>query len=329
LGYRSGELIGKSSGALFDGLVFLNHAEMPASGDNARRDYEGYVIHKNGERIPALLSVSAPRDRDRRFGGFIITAKDMRERIHAEEIQKQMERQLVQSERMAAVGTVAAGIVHNLKNPLTGILGFAGLLKMKHPEMTEVDRILISAENMNIMIENILSKSRQKRTADALDLNKLLERELDFLMADRMFKNDVVKQIELADSLPLIRGVYTDFSQAFGNLLRNAIEAMYDQPRKILRVTTARDIDGVKVEIADTGSGISKEHRPHLFESFFTTKTGKDGPQGTGLGLYMTRQLLDAYGATIEVESEEAQGTVFRVRIPLQPPVAPDGGLTA
>jgi signal transduction histidine kinase len=207
------------------------------------------------------------------------------------------------------VGTVAAGIVHNLKNPLTGIRGFAELLKMKHPDLGEVDRILSSGNLMNTMIENILSKSRHKRTTEEVDINRLLERELEFLMADRTFKRDVVKQVELSENLPFVYGVYTDFSQVFGNFLRNAIEAMGDQSTKNLRVSTAQDKDHVIVEIGDSGCGIDPANVKNLFQPFFT-----------GLGLYMSKRLLDAYGATISIDSTLNVGTTFRVRIPIKPP---------
>jgi signal transduction histidine kinase len=206
-----------------------------------------------------------------------------------------------------------------LRNSLTGILNYAELLEMDHPELKDVEWILRSAHQMNDMIEDILAKSRQRKSPERVDLNVLLKRELDFLEADRVFKHQVEKDIRLAENLPLIACVYTDFSQALGNLLRNAVEAMYGRRGKRLTVVTEHGSGGITIEIADTGEGISEEALPHLFEPFFTTKATDsevEGPVGTGLGLYTLKQLLDPYGVEVEVESEGEVGTTFRLRIP-------------
>ena len=172
---------------------------------------------------------------------------------------------------------------------------------------------------MEEMIENILVKTRQKKAPEPVNLNDLLARELDFLHADPVFKHKVEKEIALAEALPPVMCVYTDFSQVFGNLLRNGVEAMHGREPKRLRVATAFEMGRVVVEIGDTGCGIPEAHRPLLFRPFFTTKTGSGAsgdPRGTGLGLYTVRQLLDAYGATIEVKTEVNVGTTFHLKIP-------------
>jgi PAS domain S-box-containing protein len=283
------------------------------------RPFEITINNKDGVEIHVeLIGRSVPYD-GQVIG--VVAIRDIRNRIAAEETRRQLERQLVQSERMASVGTVAAGIVHNLKNPLTGIMGFAQLLKLRQPDSDEADRIVNSAQQMNEMIENILSKSRQKKTPEPVDINQLLQRELDFLQADRFFKQEVALDIHLEPSLPKITGVYTDLSQVFGNLLRNAAEAMYDQEEKKMTVSTATlKGEGVLVEIGDTGYGIPEENLSELFVPFFTTKEG-DGetePKGTGLGLYMVQQILNSYGAKIDIESTVGKGTTFQVMIPIK-----------
>lgn len=172
---------------------------------------------------------------------------------------------------------------------------------------------------MNQIIKNILDKSRQKKTPELVDLNALLAQELDFLQADSTFKHEVEKDIRLAQGLHPVQCVYTDFSQVFGNLLRNAVDAMLTQETKRLTVITLFDTKQVTVEVTDTGYGIPEGNIPHLFEPFFTTKSpdaGEGGPVGTGLGLYMVQQILEPYGAKVEVESVVDEGTTFRVQIP-------------
>jgi len=227
---------------------------------------------------------------------------------------------LIQSERMASVGVVAAGIVHNLRNPLNGILGFGEFLLDERPDVEYLDQIVLAARQMNEMIENILAKSRQRGRSEPVDLNALLERELDFLEANRTFKYSVERDIDLADGLPPVTAVYTDLSQVFGNLLRNAVDAMYGRETKRLTVVSRLEDGHVAVEVGDTGCGIPEEHVGRLFDPFFTTKSpgeGEDGPVGTGLGLYMVQRLLEAYGATVAVDSTVGAGTTFRVRIPV------------
>jgi signal transduction histidine kinase len=191
---------------------------------------------------------------------------------------------------------------------------------MEYAEAEGAKDIASTVMQMSQMIEDILAKSRQKKSPEAIDFNALIQRELDFLQANPGFKHDVDKQVSLAENLPVTMGIYTDFSQIFGNLLRNAVDAMHDSDQKQLSVRTALDGEHIMVEIADSGCGIPSSILPQLFEPFFTTKSsnGEDGkPMGTGLGLYTVRELLEARDATIEVESEEEQGTLFRVRIPV------------
>ncbi len=238
------------------------------------------------------------------------------QRLHA------LERQLVQAERMASVGIVAAGIVHNLRNPLMSVMGYGELLKVQYPDAPNVDEIIRAAQQMSKMIEDILAKSRQRKTLEAVDLNILLERELEFLQADFTFKNKVNKKVQLAQDLPLFDCVYTDFSQAIGNLLRNALDAMHHSAEKVLTVHSQQSDGFITIEIGDTGSGIAAEDIPQLFEPFFTTKASEakgDEPVGTGLGLYMLQRLLEPYSVEVSVESTLEVGTTFRLEIPLQP----------
>jgi signal transduction histidine kinase len=253
-------------------------------------------------------------------GSVHVYGMDITELKKTEEERRGFERQLIQAERMAAVGTVTAGIVHNLKNPLTGVMGFAEILKIKNPDLWEVDQIVSSAQQMSEMIENILAKSRQKKTTESVDLNVLLEHELEFLQADTTFKTKVKQDIRLAAELQPVQGAYTEFSQVFGNLLRNSVDAMLEQETKLLTVVTSSDADQVTVEVTDTGYGIPEDVLPHLFEPFFTTKSPEaegDGPVGTGLGLYMVQQILQSYGGKVEVESVVDEGTTFKIVIPV------------
>ena len=286
---------------------------------NNWQDYFETVIQsRDGIFIPVEVIGSRLPHKDHMVG--VVAIRDMRQQKKADEAQRQLERSLIQAERMASVGTAAAGIVHNLRSPLTGVMGFTEVLRTKYPDIEELKVIETSAKLMADMIDNILTKSRLNKSFEAVDINLLLQRELDFLNADHMFRHQVEKQIDLMQTLPKVWCVYTDMSQIFGNLLRNAVEAMHNSPRKLLKVNTILEGQMMQVVITDTGGGIFEENLKNLFDPFFTTKMG-DGissPQGTGLGLYIVKQLLEEYGAKIEVESKEGVGSTFRVCIPIR-----------
>jgi PAS domain S-box-containing protein len=285
---------------------------------NNWQDYFETVIQsRNGALIPVEVIGSRLPNRDHTVG--VVAIRDMRQQKKADEAQRQMERGLIQAERMASVGTAAAGIVHNLRSPLTGVMGFTDILLRKYPDIEELKIIETSAKLMADMVDNILTKSRLNRTFEAVDINLLLQRELDFLNADQMFRHQIEKHIDLMQTLPKVWCVYTDLSQVFGNLLRNAVEAMHNSPKKFLKVVTIQKDQMVQVMITDTGGGIFEDNLKNLFDPFFTTKMG-DGissPQGTGLGLYIAKQLLKEYGAKIDVESKEGFGSTFQVSIPI------------
>ncbi len=245
---------------------------------------------------------------------------------------RRLSRQMVQSERMASVGVLAAGIVHNLRNPLTTILGFGELIKTQNPNLDGLEEIVEAGQRMNEMVEDILTKSRQHKDTEQVDFNLLLHRELDFMEVDSSFKHNVEKTIELADDLPLFECAYTDFSQALGNLLRNALDAMYERPEKKLTVRSIREEHHIVLEIGDTGCGIPAENISSLFDPFYTTKTTEpngDEPVGTGLGLYMIVLLMEPYGVEIKVDSKVNVGTTFRLEIPRTDSRTPSDPLTA
>ena len=286
--------------------------------DNWQDYFETVIKRCDGTTIPVEVIGSRLPHQDRVLG--VVAIRDMQQQKKAEESQRQLERGLIQSERMASVGIAAAGIVHNLRSPLTGVMGFTNVLQKKYPDIQELKQIEISAKLMADMVENIMTKSRQNRTFEAVNVNLLLQRELDFLKADQVFRQEVKTQAHLMQTLPPVWCVYTDLAQVFGNLLRNAVESMYNSPQKMLKVLTQQKDQMVEVVIEDTGEGIPTENIENLFDPFFTTKLG-DGilsPRGTGLGLYMVKQLLEECGAEIKVDSEVGVGTTFRVCVPIQ-----------
>jgi len=254
-----------------------------------------------------------------------VICQDITDKVALIERQRQMEIEFLSEQRLASIGLLASGIAHNINTPLMGIYGLAQIMKMKYSSMAEVDDILVQTERVHQIIQNMMWKSRQDqdKTAQELDLSELLREELKFLEADLEFKHNVEKEIQLATDLPVVRGVYSDFSQAIMNIVRNALDAMWDRQSRKLRIATVRDGEGIIVEVEDTGCGIPEEKLDRIFAPFFTTKPvlgreKKDEPTGTGLGLSTAHRLLEPYGVTFKVDSVVDKGTKFTLHIPVK-----------
>jgi len=255
----------------------------------------------------------------------IVVTRDITDLKVMEERQRELELQLMKEHRLSSIGLLASGIAHNIRSPLTVIMGHAALLKAKYPDGNTMDKIIQQAEKIEKILDTMMVKCRAEQTTDTteIDLNSLLRTELDFLETDHNFKHKIVKNYQFAENLPRVRGVYSDFSQGLNNIINNAIDAMYHSRKRILTVRTYFDRDTIFVDIADTGCGIKQENIPKLFNPFFTTKayhSDKENaePKGTGLGLFSSHQILQDYGVTFDIESEINKGTTVHIKIPLQ-----------
>ncbi len=226
--------------------------------------------------------------------------------------------------KLAAIGELAAGIAHNIKNPLQGIVLVAETLKRKNVEPYWVDILIKQAERINSIINNLQFKAFMDSRTDVqvIDLNVLLREELKFLEAHRFFKHEIEKDFNFTDEPLLVRGIYSDFSQIFSNIIKNAIDAMYSTDRKILTVKTYKDDGFAVVEIGDTGVGIPDEILPKIWDMFFTTKPTiyarkGDEPVGTGIGLATVKRLLEKYSGKVEVKTKVGEGTTFILKFPI------------
>lgn len=251
---------------------------------------------------------------------------DITEKYNFKEREKKLQLELLNENKLAAIGQLATGIAHNLNTPISIIQGNAELLKLKHNEADEIDKILKQTARMSDLINTILTKGRKEQDTreSILDINEILKDELDFLDANLYFKHHIEKEYNFANNLPRIRGVYSDFSQSLHNILQNSIDAMREtQIRKLFIITSSND-DSISVIIRDTGSGMTEEVQQKLYVPFFTTKSplnntkqNSEIPHGTGLGLSMTYNLLKPYGVKIDYSTQLNKGTEFVLKIPL------------
>jgi PAS domain S-box-containing protein len=286
--------------------------------------YEGQSLElEGGDGRLFLISRSFLFESGKKASVMLI-AKDITEQKLIEAQNHQLELELVRESKLAEFGMLSAGIAHNLNGPLMGILGFCELLELRSPGQPEIEQIRQQATAMKEIVANLLLKSRSERESQPQDLviEDIIRTELRFLDANLFFKHNIKTELDLDSSSPTVYGLYIDFAQVIGNLLRNAIDAMHESQQRVLRVHTRADGRHLMIQISDTGCGISEEARPNLFQPFFTTKpkaseATDNGPVGTGLGLSTSRNILSRYGAEISVESEPGDGATFTVTIPL------------
>lgn len=239
-----------------------------------------------------------------------------------------MQARVAQSERLASLGMLSAGVAHEINNPLGGILALTALtvedLPEQHPNRPNLEEVVRQAERCRTIVRGLLEFSRQSELhMEVVDLNKVLDDTLALVAKQASFFNVEMVRHQ-ADHLPPIAGDPSQLSQVILNLVVNAVQAMDEHGT--LTITTRYDPanEAVEVVFTDTGRGIAAEDLGRVFDPFFTTKT--DG-QGTGLGLSIAYGIVTRHHGTITVESEPGRGTTFRIRLPVgrAVPEAPGG----
>jgi two-component system NtrC family sensor kinase len=246
-----------------------------------------------------------------------MTETELKERMEA---QRAAENRLLQAAKLAAVGEMAAGVAHELNNPLTTVTGFSELvledLSENSPHRQELLMVLQEARRASSVVRRLLDFSRQgERIRASADLNEVVN-DVIALTRHLIQTNNVALILELDESLPWVSIDSNQMKQVLLNLIHNALQAMPKggkmHVRTFLGKRENRDWDVMSVQ--DTGTGISSEDQSKIFEPFFTTKGNRGG---TGLGLSVTYGIVADHGGTIEVLSQPGRGSVFEVWLPL------------
>jgi signal transduction histidine kinase len=275
----------------------------------AKSDYEPGIFLREEQ---ALLDAIA------RQIGLII------ENRMAEEERARLQEQLRHADRLATIGQLAAGVAHELNEPLEIILAFSELVN-ENPDAPEqivrdLEKILAASLHAREIVKNLLIFARQMPTIEStVDLSDIAAEALAFL--ESRFDKDNVRCVrELAPDLPAVTADPGQLNQVIVNLVVNAVQAMPEGGT--LTVRTRADGEFVRLEVEDTGIGMTEETMRSIFLPFFTTKeVGK----GTGLGLPVVHGIVTAHGGTVTAESEPGKGSRFEVRIPLHPPARKEG----
>ena len=231
---------------------------------------------------------------------------------------QQVQDQLVRAGKMAAIGELAAGVAHEINNPLTGVLTFSSLMLKKvdekNPWKRDLENIVEQTTRCRNIVRGLLDFARQRKPDKReWDIHTLIERTLTLLENQAPFQNiKITKQFQ-AD-VPRLLVDADQMQQVFMNILLNSADAMA-RDGGTLTIRTGSKNGIAQVSFTDSGCGIAKEHLSKLFDPFFTTKeTGK----GTGLGLAISYGIIQSHGGDIEVESEPGKGSTFRIKLPIE-----------
>lgn len=257
------------------------------------------------------LTTSLPVSGNHELGELAASFNRMTERL------AETQRQLAQADKLASVGRLAAGLAHEINNPLTGVLSYASLLRKRlesdEGSREDLDVIIRETIRCRSIIRELLDFARPAQPLrKATDLNEVVKKAVSVVMI-QLSLNHVNLSLDLAGDLPTAEADGNQIQQVMVNLLLNAGDALGSEGGMI-RVSTRHEPQGfVELVVEDDGRGIDPEDLPRLFEPFFSTK----GPRGTGLGLAVTWGIVEAHGGSIDVQSQLGRGTQFTVRLPL------------
>ena len=308
-GIEPQHIVGRTLGDLIldgDRETFEGALSSAFEGIAARVEVQVHLPH-GGTRVVALAASRLPEADP---PSVLLIGRDM---TH----EREMRVRLMESDRLAAVGELVAGVAHEVNNPLSSISAFAQLLlrdaTLSPSQRESIDVIRSETTRASQVVKDLLAFARRSEPQQSpLDLNAVIARTVR--MRQYQFSEASVRvATELSDDLPAVMGDARQLQQVCLNLLTNAVQAMIPHGGGDLTVRSYAVDDAVRLEVSDSGQGIASNIRAHIFEPFFTTK--KEG-EGTGLGLSVSYGIVTAHGGEIEVVESSPSGTTFRVTIP-------------
>jgi two-component system, NtrC family, sensor histidine kinase HydH len=281
----------------------LQHSQ---SNGNTVQQMEILLTDGTNRRRSLLLTGLSVVDSEDRFAGKMLLIQDLSQ-------VKELEEALRRNEKLAALGKMAAGVAHELRNPLSSIKGLAVLLQSRFKENSsdqETAKTLVEeVERLNRSIGELLDYARpHKLQTMRISLVPVLQKAMSLIQMDAKALG-ITLETDFTENLPLVEADQDKLNQVFLNLFLNSIQAMEDGG--VLRVATSVENDSVICTIEDTGCGIDNTYASRVFDPYFTTKN-----DGTGLGLAMSAKIMEEHGGTIEFESEAGKGTTVKVGLP-------------
>ena len=320
-GYSAKEMLGQTFHRLIPSEI---DPDQELDRIRAKVEEQGYIknyitkrIAKDGRRISVDISRSLIRSKDGNAIGSAAIIRDITEKM-------EMEGRIYNTEKLASIGNLAAGVAHEINNPLAIILGFTDLLlenfEPGSPTFEDLKLIEENANNAKKIVENLLGFARiTEGMEDVVDIKHSLETVLRIVNNTLMTKKLKI-ETEIPNDLPSVKGDSREFQQVIFNLINNSVAAIGKEGGD-LKIAAALDDGWVNVSVKDSGSGIPDKIKPHIFDPFFTTK--KVG-EGTGLGLSLCYGIVKKYGGKMSFTSVSAEdhpnepsGSIFTVSLPV------------
>jgi len=275
--------------------------------------FDGEIVKKNGDVVILGISASLLRDDKNDIHGIILVFQDITKLV-------EMEEKIRRQEQLAVVGSLAAGIAHEIRNPLASLSGsiqvLQGELDLKGDDKHLMDIVVRETDRLNTIITEFLEYARpQALQTEQILLSAILDETVLLLKNSRDFREGITIRVDV-DPDVVIKGDALRMRQVFWNLLINSCQAIPDTGEITVSTLQVSYGEGgaawCEIVIQDTGCGISHEYLDKIFDPFFTTKT-----RGTGLGLAIVSRIIEDHGGIINVESETGRGTKFRIRLPV------------
>ncbi len=314
LGFKAEEVVGKKLRMVVpdDLLEEARRCLKEAKEKGYVQIYETERLRKDGTRFPIELTLAALKDQKGNVVGTTVIFRDITQRKRLEQEREEYQQRLIKSERLAAIGQLASTVGHELRNPLGVISNSTYFLKMKLADADEkvkkhLDIIGREVATSNKIIADLLDFSRPREPV-------LMEANINSIIEQALLRSAIPQGVEvvreLGENLPRPMVDSDQMQQVFLNLLSNAFQAMPEGGRLIIR-SIARD-KAIEVQFTDTGVGIPEEVQAKIFDPLFTTKA-----KGVGLGLTVSKSIVERHGGTIEVGSEVGRGTTFTITLPV------------
>jgi len=272
--------------------------------------FEGHIAKRDGSKAMLGFTATLLKDDADIVRGIILTFQDITRLL-------EMEEQIRRQERLATVGSLAAGIAHEIRNPLASLSGsiqmLQGELELEGDHKHLMDIVLRETDRLNNIVTEFLDYARPRSNQlEQISLASLLEETITLFRNSREFREDIVIICDIPSAI-VITGDPQRLRQVFWNLLINAVQATQNGGTITVSAASGAGIgsDEVTIRILDSGMGIASDHLEHIFDPFFTTK-----PAGTGLGLAIAYRIIEDHNGTIDVKSEEGKGTDVIINLP-------------
>lgn len=328
-GRENEELVGKDFSDYFSDPESARAGYQQAFREGSVRDYALELVHMDGHVTPVLYNASVFRNEVGEVVGVFAAARDVTEQKRAEEKLRKLfgelkgsQAQLIQAGKMGAVGTMTAGIAHELNNPMMGILNFIQYCLKHVSREDKTYAVLQDAEretkrSINI-VQNLLKFSHMEKAGEEAFQKESCAAIFDrifHLLSYRIETQKVSVTRHTAEGTPEVWMNPNNIQQVFLNFVNNALDALEKSEKKEIDVDIRREDEFVKVTVADSGCGIDPENLQKIFDPFFTTKPAG---QGIGLGLSVSYSIIQAHGGKITCDSKPGSGTKFEVCLPIE-----------